>query len=137
MGTCTFCLEAHAEDESEDYWELGLPFLEQYYVIHEYENLRMGFVPFENSAKSLPVAVTETLSASIDTSIIGTGCNTVAGMPVWGFTLMIVAIAGVVGVGIWAAVVFCPLLKGSRKKFVQSSGQQESLKSDDVLDMLV
>ena len=79
----------------------------------------MGFVPFDGSAKSLPVAVTETLSGTIDTSIIGTGCDTIAGMPVWGFVLLMVGCAALVGVGVWALISFCPFLRGSRRSNVK------------------
>ena len=113
---CTICLNAHASDASEDYWELGLPFLEQYYIIHDYPNLQMGFVPFSGSAKSLPVAVSTAPDASIDTSIIGTGCDKIAGMAIWAFVCLIIGIAALIGIAVWAIISFCYSLKGSTRR---------------------
>ena len=50
---------------------------------------------------------------------------------------MIIACAAVLGVGIWAAVEFCPLFRGSRKRIARVFGQQESAVKSDVMDMLV
>lgn len=132
---CSICLTAHAqnEDSADDYWELGLPFMAQYYVIHDYENLRMGFVPFETSTKELPIAVNIEPTWAIDTEIIGSGCDTIFGMSIWAFALMIVACVAVLGAGIWAAIVFCyrTVLKGNRKS-------EKSLpESTEVIDLLL
>ena len=111
-----------------------MPFMAQYYVIHEYENLQVGFVPFTGSAKSIPQAVTQTLTYEVDTGLIGTGCDTIAGMPIWGFALLIVASAAILGGGIWAAFVFCYLLvfKGKRSKKRISAEEKE-----EIIDLLV
>jgi len=81
--------------------------MEQYYVIHDYDNLQMGFVPFSGSAKSLPEAAVITDTYPINVGLIGTGCNTIAGMPTWAFCVMIIGCCAVVGIGIWAAFAFC------------------------------
>lgn len=48
---CTICLLA---SDSYGKWILGDAFLRGWYSIHDYENLRMGFVPFNGSKKSEP-----------------------------------------------------------------------------------
>ena len=82
----------------------------------------MGFVPFETSTKALPVAVTTEPSWDIDTDIIGSGCDTIFGMAIWAFALIIVACVAVLGAMIWAALAFCyrTLLKKSYKKQIKS-----------------
>ena len=95
----------------------------------------MGFVPFDGSAKSLPVAVTTAPDAAIDTSIIGSGCDKILGMAVWAFVCLIIGCAALVGVGIWAIIAFCYSLKGSVRKTKKLD--TSSVSNEDVLDMLV
>ena len=53
---CAICLEAN---DSLGKWLLGDAFLRGWYSIHDYENMRMGFVPFNGSSKVVPeLAVT-------------------------------------------------------------------------------
>ena len=54
---CVFAMEG-VEDS---YWTLGTPFLRGYYLIHDYANMRQGFVTLsgDSGTKSTPVIVTD------------------------------------------------------------------------------
>jgi len=61
-GTCGICISS-SEDTEE--WILGDAFMRGYYNIHDHDNLRMGFVPFSGSSKSVPESASSTPSGSL------------------------------------------------------------------------
>ena len=61
-GACAFCLVA---DDS-GYWLLGDVFMRGWYNIHDYTNMRMGFVPYQGSTKSKAEAKTSDADADAD-----------------------------------------------------------------------
>ena len=58
---CSLCLSAY----DIDYWILGDAFMRGWYNIHDHTNLKMGFVPFADSAKEVPV-----LADSVPTTLL-------------------------------------------------------------------
>ena len=50
-------------NDSIDKWLLGDAFMRGWYNIHDHDNLRIGFVPFTGSSKSVPETATTTPSA--------------------------------------------------------------------------
>jgi len=72
---CSVCFSGYS---TIDYWILGDAFMRGLYSIHDYDNLRMGFVPFVGSTKKVPVKATTTptttppvVALNLDTTIFG------------------------------------------------------------------
>ena len=53
-GDGSFCAICLTHIDGYDKWILGDAFMRGWYNIHDHENLRMGFVPFTGSRKSIP-----------------------------------------------------------------------------------
>jgi len=51
-GKCFLCI---TESKITGYWVLGSAFMRGYYVTHDYDTLKFGFVPQAGSTKSVPV----------------------------------------------------------------------------------
>ena len=49
-STCALCLSGY---DTINYWILGDAFMRGWYSIHDHTNLRMGFVPFSSSSKTV------------------------------------------------------------------------------------
>jgi len=47
---CSLCFSA----ANQDYWILGDAFLRGWYAIHDFDNMRMGFIPQAESTKTTP-----------------------------------------------------------------------------------
>lgn len=56
MDECAFCLQGTT---AYSYWILGDVFMRGWYSIHDYENMRFGFVPFKGSSKTVPEYVSD------------------------------------------------------------------------------
>ena len=55
-NVCALCLYGRS---SNDYWILGDAFMRGWYNIHDHTNERFGFIPFPDSPKTTPTAVSE------------------------------------------------------------------------------
>lgn len=64
-------------------WILGDAFMRGWYNIHDKDNLRMGFVPFTGSSKSVPVASSSTPSAVLPTVVV----NNISDLKIFGLTI--------------------------------------------------
>jgi len=56
LDECAFCLQGTT---GYSYWILGDVFMRGWYSIHDYENMRFGFVPFIGSSKTVPEYVSD------------------------------------------------------------------------------
>jgi len=87
-------------------WILGDAFMRGFYNIHDHANLRMGFVPFTGSSKSVPETATTTPTGSIpDVTLTNVG-TLIFGIPATTF-LIIVGLLLTVTCCCTACVVYC------------------------------
>ena len=100
---CALCMSAYS---TINYWILGDAFMRGLYSIHDYDNLRMGFVPFKGSAKAAPTKTSSTPSTAYPTVTVNIQ-TTIFGLTVNEFLIVVALVLVIVGIVV-VLVILCP-----------------------------
>lgn len=98
---CAVCLTPYS---SFDYWILGSVFMRNLYSIHDYDNKRMGFVPFTGSVKKAATLATTVPTANLPDVALLINETRIFGLTVTEFVVLVVLLSVMI-----AAIVFIVL----------------------------
>lgn len=113
FGTCGLCLQ-YQKAQDIGYWILGDVFLRDWYSIHSYSPMRMGFVPAANSGRSVPTQAQPTTSTdgsnNGQSSGDSSGQSQSGGLSQENINIIVGCVVAGLFLGIILLIIFCPVV---------------------------